>query len=103
MPEQRPLEIDVTAPPAECEAKQASDSQILPGGTGPSTCEAATGLLVWPRDCTEAGENTRIEEMLRKIDPNTLTSTDPLCHSNPIQIPTANEESHRNKRDGLDR
>lgn len=142
VPEQSPLEIYVTAPPTECNANQA-----LPGGTGSSTCEVAMGLLIWPRDCTEEGENTRIEEILRKMDPKTLTSTDPLCqledgvnfwitkitqqnceslrqqfpgvvvtpnmpckkkyggptsrNSNPIQIPVANEKSHRNKRDGL--
>lgn len=79
VPEQSPLEIHVTAPPAECDANQASDSQPLQGGTGPSTYKAATGLLVWPRDCTDEGENTRIKEILRKMDPKTLTSTDPLC------------------------
>lgn len=77
--EQSPLEIYVTAPPTECDANHVSGSQALPGGTGPSTCEAATGLLVWPRDCTDEGENARIEKILRKMDPKTLTSTDPLC------------------------
>lgn len=147
VPEQSPLEIHVTAPPTECDANQVTGSQALPGGTGPSTCEAATGLLVWPRDCTDEGENTRIEKILRKMDPKMLTSTDPLCqlkdgvnfwitkitqqnveslrqqfpgvvvtpnmpykkayggptsrNSNPVPIPPANEERHRNKRDGL--
>lgn len=80
VPEQSPIEIPVTAPPDECDA--ASDSQALPGDTGPSTCEAATGLLVWPSDCTDEGQNTRIEEVLRGMDPKTLTSTDPLCQLN---------------------
>lgn len=79
VPEQDPLEIYVTAPQTKCDANQAFDSQALPGGTGPNTCEVATGLLGWPRDCTDAGENTRVEEILRKKDPKTLTSTDPLC------------------------
>lgn len=45
MPEQSPLEIYVAAPPTECDANQASGSQASPGGTGPSTCEAATELF----------------------------------------------------------
>lgn len=79
VPEQSPIETFVTAPPDECDAAQASDSQALPGDTGQSMCEAATGLLVWPRDCTDSGQNSRIEEILRGMDPKTLTSTDPLC------------------------
>lgn len=78
-PEQSPIETYVIAPPDECDAAQASDPQDFSGDTGPSTCEAATGLLVWPRDCTDEGENTRIEEILRRMDPKTLTSTDSLC------------------------
>lgn len=79
VPEQSPLETVVIAQPAECDINQPSDSQVLPGGTVPSNCGPAKGLLVWPRDCTDEGENTRIEEILRKMDPKTLTSTDPLC------------------------
>lgn len=78
-PEQSPVETYVIAPPDECDAAQASDPHAFSGDTGPSTCEAATGLLVWTRDCTDGGENTRIEEILRGMDSKTLTSTDPLC------------------------
>lgn len=64
-PEQSPVETYVIALPDECDAAQASDPHAFSGDTGPSTCEAATGLLVWTRDCTDEGENTRIEEILR--------------------------------------
>lgn len=79
VPEQSPLEIYITAPPTGCDAHQASGSQALPRGTGSSICEAATGRLVRPRDCKDKGENARIQEIQRKMDPKTLTSTDPLC------------------------
>lgn len=78
-PEQSPIETYVIARPDECDAAQASDPQAFSGDTGPSTCEAATRLLVWPRDCTDEGENTRIDEILRRMYPKTLTSTDSLC------------------------
>ena len=78
-PEQIPIETYVIAPPDECDAAQACDPHDFSGDTGPSTCEAATGLLVWQNDCTDGGENTCIEEIPRGMDPETLTSTDPLC------------------------
>lgn len=68
-PEQSPVETYVIAPPDECDPHAFSED------TGPGTCEVATGLLVWPRDCTDGGENTRIEEILRGMDSKTLTST----------------------------
>lgn len=78
VPDQSPIENFVTAQPDECDAAQTPDSQALPG-TGPGKCEAATGLLVWPRDCTDHAQNSNIEEILRGMDSKTLTSTDTLC------------------------
>lgn len=77
-PEQSSVETYVIALPDEYNAAQASNLHTFLENTGLSTCETATGLLVWTKDCTDGGENTYIKKILHRINSKTLTSTDPL-------------------------
>lgn len=57
------------------------NDQRGPGQTDMRLCNGATAQLVWPIDCQDAGRNAEIGKLLLKMDPEYLTSYDPLCPS----------------------
>lgn len=84
-PSQNPdIEIDVSAPPVvpeACSTSTPADSNYWGdrGNPIPGSCLQTSQVTVWPNDCEDELQNKETASILAEMDPDYLTSINPLC------------------------
>lgn len=78
------IEINVSAPPLvpeECSTNAPADINSWGdrGDSIPGSCLQTTQVTVWPNNCGDELENKETAKILAGMDPNFLTSMNPMC------------------------
>lgn len=78
------IEINVSAPPLvpeECSSNAPADINSWGdrGNPIPGSCLQTTQVTVWPNNCGDELQNKETAKILAEMDPNFLTSMNPMC------------------------
>lgn len=76
------INLDVIAPKQgleECAPSSPPDSQRDSDSTNPGPCLKATEQLIWPRNCEDAAQNGKTQQMLSVMNVGYRVIVDPMC------------------------